>query len=238
MRTRPLYALVLFAFAACGGQHNIGGLGQENRIGKPCGGIAGAGCGPNQICADDPTDACDPQKGGADCAGVCQCSPVVCALYCEHGFARDAAGCATCRCNDPSPNPGGPRCGPTTCAAGEECCNASCGICVKPGGACTQQACEPSCPPVACALACPNGFQKGPDGCEICHCEPARTPVNAHCIRSTNDACQTDADCTAGGCGGELCYNPALGGGVSTCDCGPPSQVGCGCVAGRCTWYK
>ena len=32
-------------------------------------------------------------------------------------------------------------CGPNTCAVGEVCCNASCGICTPPGGACTQQAC-------------------------------------------------------------------------------------------------
>jgi hypothetical protein len=29
------------------------------------------------------------------------------------------------------------------CPAGQECCNASCGICVEPGGYCTQQGCEP-----------------------------------------------------------------------------------------------
>ena len=28
----------------------------------------------------------------------------------------------------------GEPCGPTTCAVGQECCNASCGICVEPGG--------------------------------------------------------------------------------------------------------
>lgn len=32
-------------------------------------------------------------------------------------------------------------CGPTTCGAGLECCNSSCGICVPPGWACTQQEC-------------------------------------------------------------------------------------------------
>ncbi|KAK3936212.1 hypothetical protein QBC46DRAFT_270088 [Diplogelasinospora grovesii] len=32
-------------------------------------------------------------------------------------------------------------CGSTVCAAGLSCCNASCGICTKPGMMCTQQAC-------------------------------------------------------------------------------------------------
>lgn len=36
-------------------------------------------------------------------------------------------------------------CGNTTCAGGLQCCNASCGICVQPGNACTQQVCAPSC---------------------------------------------------------------------------------------------
>lgn len=33
-------------------------------------------------------------------------------------------------------------CGDAICGAGTECCNASCGICTEPGGACIQVACE------------------------------------------------------------------------------------------------
>jgi hypothetical protein len=37
----------------------------------------------------------------------------------------------------------GEPCGPVVvCEKGLECCNASCGICVPPGGVCTQEACE------------------------------------------------------------------------------------------------
>ncbi|SNX58818.1 hypothetical protein SAMN06296273_0283 [Nitrosomonas ureae] len=36
-----------------------------------CGGIAGFPCPEAMKCVDDPTDDCDPTKGGADCAGVC-----------------------------------------------------------------------------------------------------------------------------------------------------------------------
>src|SRR5678815_3656648 len=36
------------------------------------------------------------------------------------------------------------QCGDSFCTGGKECCNASCGICVDPGGFCTQQYCEPS----------------------------------------------------------------------------------------------
>ena len=46
-----------------------------------------------------------------------------------------------CGCRRPCPA-GGEACGSNVCAAGMECCNASCGICVRPGGACIQIACE------------------------------------------------------------------------------------------------
>lgn len=38
-----------------------------------CGGIAGIACHDDtQTCVDDPSDGCDPTKGGADCGGICQ----------------------------------------------------------------------------------------------------------------------------------------------------------------------
>jgi hypothetical protein len=43
----------------------------------------------------------------------------------------------------PAPSPG-VACGPKTCAAGQVCCNASCGICTPPDGVCTQQLCNDS----------------------------------------------------------------------------------------------
>ncbi len=64
-----------------------------------------------------------------------------------------------------------------------------------------------------------------------------RTPVEEACVRDNDDACETDADCQSGGCGGELCYNPAVSEGASTCDCTAPSY-GCGCVDGTCSWYQ
>ena len=58
-----------------------------------CGGIAGRPCPGRGRCDDDPSDSCDPGKGGADCGGICTCiqnvactvstvfdpSPLVCA---------------------------------------------------------------------------------------------------------------------------------------------------------------
>ncbi|CRK16608.1 hypothetical protein BN1708_002865 [Verticillium longisporum] len=36
----------------------------------------------------------------------------------------------------------GTKCGPTMCGAGQVCCNASCGICTPPDGACIQIFCD------------------------------------------------------------------------------------------------
>jgi len=36
-----------------------------------CGGIAGFPCPEGKKCIDDPSDNCDPARGGADCAGIC-----------------------------------------------------------------------------------------------------------------------------------------------------------------------
>lgn len=95
-----------------------------------CGGIAGKPCPGMGNCADDPSDSCDPEKGGADCGGICTClqnalcvkglkfdsSPSVCAcvpekpvcgpvcgIYCTFGNVLDSQGCPTCECNKPKP---------------------------------------------------------------------------------------------------------------------------------------
>lgn len=73
---------------------------------------------------------------------------------------------------------------------------------------------------------------------ELVEClEDPRVPVEGGCIKNAGHACESDADCVSGGCGGELCFNPALSEGISTCECGAP-QLGCGCVLGTCTWYE
>ena len=73
-----------------------------------CGGFAGLPCPEGMSCVDDPDDSCDPANGGADCGGICvpdsdgpDCQPVLCALFCEHGFATDEDGCEVCSCAEP-----------------------------------------------------------------------------------------------------------------------------------------
>jgi len=98
--------------------------------GPACGGFTGKPCPGMGKCVDDPSDSCDPAKGGADCGGICSCvetvlckqgtkfdsSPSVCAcvpekpvcgpvcdIYCTFGNVLDAQGCPTCACNKPTP---------------------------------------------------------------------------------------------------------------------------------------
>ena len=65
-----------------------------------------------------------------------------------------------------------------------------------------------------------------------------REPFEGGCARDNDDPCETDADCVNGGCGGELCFNPAVSEGISSCDCTVPAATGCGCVLGTCSWYN
>jgi hypothetical protein len=63
---------------------------------QTCGGIAAIPCPDDMVCVDDPSDSCDPKKGGADCSGICRRAP-------KHGchdpkktyVATDPAQCAT-----------------------------------------------------------------------------------------------------------------------------------------------
>lgn len=112
-----------------------------------CGGIAARECPGLGQCVDDPTDSCNPRRGGADCGGVCECTG---RAKCGAGQKFDSSPqVCTCVGGDDAGSSGGGdgvTCGSVTCAAGDECCNASCGICVPPGGACTTQLCPPDDP--------------------------------------------------------------------------------------------
>jgi len=106
--------------------------------GEFCGGIAGFPCPDGSSCVDDPLDDCDPRAGGADCGGICvpdtnPCAAVLCPEQTECVVEDGEATCV------PLPGDG---CGRRTCGAGLVCCNASCGICTPPGGACIQISCD------------------------------------------------------------------------------------------------
>jgi hypothetical protein len=138
-----------------------------------CGGIAGIPCPGAGKCVDDPSDSCDPNNGGADCGGICQCPPLPCPSNAP--FNSDPAVCA-CVPNTPPPPP------PVRCGgiAGIPCPGA--GKCVDDpsdscdpnnggadcGGICQQPS---SCPPV-CAIFCAYGNVSDANGCPTCTCNP------------------------------------------------------------------
>jgi Kazal-type serine protease inhibitor-like protein len=114
-----------------------------------CGGIAGIPCPDGQSCVDDPSDDCDPNKGGADCGGICIPSPA--GEFCG-GIAGipcpDGQTCIDNPGDDCDPKHGGAdcggicvaskTCGDAQCGAGLVCCNPLMGICTKPGMVCIQ----------------------------------------------------------------------------------------------------
>lgn len=118
-------------------------------------GLAGSACEPENPAPDAgtgascavtlcPTDTyCDDISGTAECIPLPSCKTVKCSsgYHCELKPVQ----CIRAPCPEQPQcvaDSAGVPCGKTTCAAGLECCNASCGMCVKPGMACIQIACE------------------------------------------------------------------------------------------------
>ena len=67
-------------------------------------------------------------------------------------------------------------------------------------------------------------------------CEEERVAVTEG-VCSRLDACESDNDCTWGGCGFGICFNAEVDAPDETCDCEKPTQYSCGCVEGQCTWW-
>jgi hypothetical protein len=123
-------------------------------------------------------------RSGPDCRFVCPasdagvCSPVVCTLACQYGFARDpATGCEVCSCNPAPALDGGMACTPVVCTLACQY-----GFARDPATGCEVCSCNPApaldggmaCTPVVCTLACQYGFARDPaTGCEVCSCNPA-----------------------------------------------------------------
>jgi hypothetical protein len=86
----------------------------DGGTGPFCGGFAGIACPGAGSCVDDPSDDCDPERGGADCGGVCECQVLA---LCVEGFVFDGSP-EVCACvADPSQDP----CAAVRCAAGTHC---------------------------------------------------------------------------------------------------------------------
>jgi len=224
----------------------------------PCGGLTGAGCPGQGTCTDDPRDGCDPQKGGADCGGVCTCvqnqacakdaqfdsSPAVCAcvpskpmcgpvcdIYCEFGNVTDANGCLTCACNPPPTDP----CATVKCAAGTHCAAGKCvGDSVSCGGF-AGKACpgEGKCvddPSDSCDPA-----HGGADCTGICSCVETVLCASTERFDSSPSVCAcvpVTADPCAQGCPG-----PAPASVTTMCSDGTTAGPTCAPNAsGTCAW--
>jgi hypothetical protein len=191
--------LLAVTFAACGPD---GGATSTNElssstdelssvIGAPC--ASSATCGKGQVCTTED--------------GVCNRPP-----GCRPGMICPTVCFGTCRAAAPTPTP----CGPTTCAAGQVCCNKSCGICTPPGGFCTQQVCEPSTSPCKTDWDC----RKFSDYCEGCNCRAL-------------SVCEKDPVCTGGlaNCFVDPCFNKEAYCKAGTCALRAPTPT---CAVERC----
>jgi hypothetical protein len=103
--------------------------------------------------------------------------------------------------------PKGEACGKNTCAVGEVCCNASCGICTPPNGGCILLACDTPPPPDqvgGCTTDADCHLER--DYCTGCDCRaigPKETikVCSEAGVQCFADAClQKTAVCTAGKC--------------------------------------
>jgi hypothetical protein len=133
----------------------------ERPTGPACGGFPGTPCPGQGDCVDDPADDCDPEQGGADCGGLCECNAIGLCVEGQHwdsspfvcGCVPDLNPCSVVLCppdtqciveggNAVCEPITGEACGDAVCGPGLECCNASCGICTPPNGVCIQIACD------------------------------------------------------------------------------------------------
>jgi hypothetical protein len=108
----------------------------------------------------------------------------------------------------------GPECGPATCAAGQVCCNASCGLCAAPGERCAQYTCGQ--PPIPSSAYC------GPNTCN----------VGEVCCNASCGTCVSPGEsCDPAPCGRELMDSVSQMCGMVTCNVG---LVCCNPSCGTC----
>jgi hypothetical protein len=205
-----------------------------------CGGFAGIACPGAGSCVDDPSDDCDPERGGADCGGLCECSAA--AASCPEGTPFDDSP-EVCACVPPEPvNPcaavlcpvnttcdvidGEARCNPIEPAgrfcggiAGIECPGA--GVCVddpsddcdpERGGADCGGVCECSGAAVSCLEGTP--FNDSPDVCACVEEEPTNPCAAVLCpVNTTCDVIDGEARCNPIEPSGPFC------GGIAAFEC-------------------
>ena len=165
-------------------------------VGPFCGGIAAIECPGSGSCVDAPGDGCDPEQGGADCGGVCECNVIA---LCVEGFVFDGSP-EVCACVPDEPPVDA--CAAVRCRAGTECV-------VVDGRA----ECQPVAPPECAAVSCPVGNDcvvvdgvaqcqpSGPNPCAAVLC-----PVGSTCeVQGDEGVCTPASGPSCGGFAGIAC---------------------------------
>lgn len=146
-----------------------------------CGGIAAFECPGAGSCVDDPADDCDPERGGADCGGVCECNVLA---LCIEGNVFDAS--------------------PDVCACVADPCTTTLLLCA-PGTSCQAIDGEPVCTPIepnpCAAVLCP-----AETACDVVDGEAVCSPIGPNpcsavlCARGSRCVARGDeAHCVEGG---------------------------------------
>lgn len=140
--------------------------------GRFCGGFAGIECPGAGSCVDDPTDDCDPNDGGADCGGLCECSGAL--VLCAPGtvFDEDPNVCACVE--EPITDP----CAAVRCAGGTHC------EVIDGSAACVDDGLTNPCAAVLCPVD---------TTCDVVDGEAVCTPVDASACAAV--LCPTDTHC-------------------------------------------
>ncbi|CAF0784287.1 unnamed protein product [Adineta ricciae] len=108
-------------------------------------------------------------------AGV-QCSPIMCRMFCEHGFRRDKNGCEVCQCNDSPQSCPKLNC-QNKCTSGYRKDYSNCPTCSCNDDDAQKKTDENNgCSPITtCKLSCKYGYERDFVGCQLCSCN--RCPV-------------------------------------------------------------
>lgn len=265
MLAKRFVLLLVLGLAACAAEGTDadptrGPLGKADGVGScvdSCGGKSDGtcwcdpGCVEYGDCCDDSFAACGigEAPASASCVGHCGGQSADKSCWCDAGCVQygdccddvaaacDATPPATCAdaggtCQAGASCAGGAAPLDGTCAAGQSCCPPA------TGGSCEGACGEKSADGCWCDDQCAQYGDCCEDLAEAC---PERTAIAGQCLKNA-DACESDADCAVGGCTDQLCYNPALSTGVTTCETCPegtdPAPQGCGCIDGSCSWWN
>jgi hypothetical protein len=114
------------------GTHCDGGKCLSN--GVTCGGFTGKPCPGMGKCVDDPSDSCDPARGGADCGGLCSCvQNVACTTTSRFDSSPSVCACVPATCPPEKCPAPGPKSASMMCAdgsiAGPTCALTADGVC-------------------------------------------------------------------------------------------------------------